>query len=204
MYPLFLKIENQPCLVVGGGKVATRKVRDLVDEGAKVTVVAKAAGSEITEWARQGAVTLVNREFRTGDTKGFFLVIAATDDHEVNRVVSEETGRTTLFNSVDEPELCNFYAGAVVKRGKLRVAVSSSGAFPALTKRLKKDIDDFLPLSYERLIGRLGEFRERILLKKMPADERKRIVDRITESSAIDEFLHGNEEALNRMLDQCA
>jgi precorrin-2 dehydrogenase/sirohydrochlorin ferrochelatase len=131
-------------------------------------------------------------------------VIAATDDHEVNRVVSEETGRTTLFNSVDEPELCNFYAGAVVKRGKLRVAVSSSGAFPALTKRLKKDIDDFLPLSYERLIGRLGEFRERILLKKMPADERKRIVDRITESSAIDEFLHGNEEALNRMLDQCA
>jgi precorrin-2 dehydrogenase / sirohydrochlorin ferrochelatase len=203
MYSLFLKIKDQPCLVVGGGKVATRKVGDLVDEGAKVTVVAKEAGGEITEWAEKGVISLERREFRTGDTKGFFLVIAATDDHDLNRTISLEAGKTVLFNSVDEPELCNFYAGAVVKRGKLRVAISSEGAFPALTKKLKKEIDAFIPLSYERLIDRLGQFRERLLRKEMPADERKRIIDRIAESPVIDEFLHGNEEALNRVLDQC-
>jgi precorrin-2 dehydrogenase / sirohydrochlorin ferrochelatase len=203
MYPIFLKIENQPCLVVGGGKVATRKIGDLVEEGAKVTVVAQEASEEISEWARTGALSLEKREFRRGDTKGFFLVIAATNDHELNRIISREAGKTVLFNSVDEPDLCNFYAGAVVKRGKLRIAISSSGAFPSLTKKLKRDIDDFIPLSYERLIDRLGEFRGNFLAKEMPEDERKRIIDRIAGSPAIDEFLRGNEEPLDRELGKC-
>lgn len=203
MYPIFLKIENQPCLVVGGGKVATRKVGDLVDEGAKVTVVAIQASVEIREWARKDVISLENRGFSKGETKGYFLVIAATNDHDLNRAISREAGRTILFNSVDEPDLCNFYAGAVIKRGKLRVALSTSGAFPALAKKLKKDIDGFIPLSYERLLDRLSDYRGDFLKREMPEDERKRIIDRIAGSSAIDEFLRGNEEPLTRMLGEC-
>jgi precorrin-2 dehydrogenase/sirohydrochlorin ferrochelatase len=203
MYPLFLKIQEQPCLVIGGGKIATRKIGDLIEEGATVTVVAKEVSKEIAEWAQKGVISLENREFRQGDTKDFFLVIAATNDHELNRSISQELGKTVLFNSVDDPTLCNFYAGAVIKRGKMRIAISTSGAFPALTKKIKKEIDDFVPLSYERLVDRLNEFRGEFLKKNIPEDERKRIIDHITESSAIDEFLHGNEEPLNQVLSQC-
>jgi siroheme synthase-like protein len=203
MYPLFLKIENLPCLVVGGGKVATRKVGDLVDEGAKVTVVAIEASKEIADWAQKKAISLEKREFRKGDTKGYFLVIAATNDHELNRVISEEAGKDKLFNSVDEPDLCNFYAGAVIKRGKLRIAISTAGAFPTLTRKIKTDLDNSIPASYGPLLEKLGEFRAAILKKNISGEERKRAFDHVTQSPAIDEFLRGNEEPLNRVLGEC-
>ncbi len=203
MYPIFLKIENLPCLVIGGGKVAARKVRDLVDEGAKVTVVAREAADEISDLAKKGLISLEIRSFRQGDTKGYFLVIAATNDHDLNRLISAEAGTAVLFNSVDEPELCNFYAGAVIKRGKLRVAVSTSGAFPPIAKKIKADLDVSISASYGPLMEKLGEFRSSLKKKNIPDDERKRTIDRIVCSSAIDEFLGGNEEPLNRMLAQC-
>jgi siroheme synthase-like protein len=99
MYPIFLKIENKPCLVVGGGKVATRKVRDLVDEGAKVTVVAPMASEELVDLAEKKVISLEIRNFRHGETLEYFLVIAATNDHDLNRFISEEAGTTKLFNS---------------------------------------------------------------------------------------------------------
>jgi precorrin-2 dehydrogenase/sirohydrochlorin ferrochelatase len=203
MYPIFLKIKNQPCLVIGGGKVATRKVRDLVDEGAKVTVVAIKATQEISDLAQQGTITLKNREFQKDDTEGFFLIIAATDDHDLNRAMSEEVGTARLFNSVDEPDLCNFYAGAVIKRGKLRIAISTSGAFPALARKIKTDLDNSIPASYELLLDKLGEFRSAILKKNIPEAKRKLAIDRIAQSPAIDEFLRGNQEPLNRELAEC-
>jgi precorrin-2 dehydrogenase / sirohydrochlorin ferrochelatase len=202
MYALFLKIENQPCLIVGGGKIAVRKIGELITEGAKVTVVTPRANKEILEWSQKGAISLENREYRTGDTKGFFLVIAATNNHELNRIISEEAG-TTLFNSVDEPDICNFYSGAVIKRGKLRIAISTSGAFPALARKIKKDLNDSIPASYERLLDKLGEFRSFFIKNNIPEEKRKQVIDRIVQSPAIDEFLQGNEEPLNQALEKC-
>ena len=175
----------------------------MVDEGANVTVVAIQASVEIREWAGKGVISLENRGFNKGETKGYFLVIAATNDHDLNRLISQEAGRTILFNSIDEPELCNFYAGAVIKRGKLRVAISTSGAFPALTRKIKKDLERSIPVSYGPLLEKLGEFRSALLTKKIPEDERKQIVDRVVQSAAIEEFLRGNEEPLNRVLGEC-
>jgi len=203
MYPIFLKIKNQPCLIVGGGKVATRKVSDLVEEGAKVTVVALQTCKEISDLARKGLISLENRGFRIGDTKGYFLVIAATNDYALNRIISEEAGNSILFNSVDEPDLCNFFAGAVIKRGKLRVAVSTSGAFPPITKKIKADLDKSLPPAYGTLLEKLGDFRSSLKKKNIPEDERRRAIDRIAGSPAIDEFLRGNDEPLNRMIALC-
>jgi siroheme synthase-like protein len=203
MYPIFLKIKNQPCLIVGGGKVATRKVSDLVEEGAKVTVVALQTCKEISDLARKGLISLENRGFRIGDTKGYFLVIAATNDYALNRIISEEAGNSILFNSVDEPDLCNFYAGAVVKRGNLRVAISTSGAFPPLTKKIKSDIDNSLSRSYGPLLEKLGGFRKSLKKKNIPEEERKQTIDRIVRSRAIDEFLRGDEGPLNKALSEC-
>jgi precorrin-2 dehydrogenase / sirohydrochlorin ferrochelatase len=203
MYPIFLKIEHKPCLVIGGGKVATRKVRDLVDESAKVTVVALQVSDEIRNLAEKKTISLKNRAFSPGETKGFFLVIAATNDHELNRFISEEAGTAILFNSVDEPDLCNFYAGAVIKRGALRVAVSTSGAFPPITKKIKADLDASLSASYGPLLEKLGEFRRSLKKNHIPENQRKQMIDRIVHSPAIDEFLRGNEEPLDRVLAQC-
>jgi siroheme synthase-like protein len=175
----------------------------LVDEGAKVTVVAIEESKEIADWAKKKAISLEKREFRKGDTKGYFLVIAATNDHKLNRLISEEAGNTKLFNSVDEPDLCNFYAGAVIKRGKLRIAISTAGAFPTLTRKIKTDLDNSIPASYGPLLEKLGEFRNTILKKNISSDERKRAFDHVAQSSAIDEFLRGNEESLQRVIDEC-
>jgi precorrin-2 dehydrogenase/sirohydrochlorin ferrochelatase len=204
MYPIFIKIKNKPCLVVGGGKVALRKINDLVSESAQVTVIAPTILPEILESANRAAITVLHREYRPGDSKGFFLVFAATDNHHLNRSISEEIGNSALFNSVDEPELCNFYSGAVIKRGKLRVAVSTSGAFPALTKKIKKDLDDCIPESYERLIEVLSQFRDRILQKEdLPEARRKEILNDVIQPSIVDAFLKGDETPLIRVVEQC-
>jgi len=122
--PIFLKIENRPCLVVGGGKVAARKATLLSRAGARITVVTPAACGEVKTLVEQGAVSCVEREFREADMDGVVLVIAATDDESVNRAVSELANQHRIpVNVVDNPELCSFIMPSVIDRSPVQVAV---------------------------------------------------------------------------------
>ncbi len=156
MYPIVLKLEAVPCLVVGGGAVAARKVDQLLATGAVVTVLAPELGEELQSLAQRGRVRHLPRRYRAGDVASFRLVFAATSSREVNReIYREAAGQGVLVNSVDDPEGCSFYVPSILRRGDLLVAVSTSGKVPALARRLRKYLQ-------EKLAPGLGEELERL------------------------------------------
>ena len=164
MYPLFLKLKDIKCLVIGGGIVAERKVLSLIDSGAAVTLISPDTTMKLDRLIELNIIKYCNRLFRAGDTDGFFLVIAATNSIEVNRIIYEESISTnTLINCVDDPENCNFYVPAQVRRGDLQVAISTSGKLPLFAGRLRNLFEDILPESIGEEIERLHQIRTKII-----------------------------------------
>ena len=161
-YPVNLVLTGRPCLVVGGGRIAARKVEGLVACGARVHVVASAVGDEIRALAGSG-VTWEERPYRRGEVAGYRLVISATDDAEVNRAVfadGEQAGVWT--NSADDPANCSFTLPAVVRRGPLMVTVSTGGHSPALATWLRSRVAEEVGPEYEVLVELLAAEREAI------------------------------------------
>jgi precorrin-2 dehydrogenase/sirohydrochlorin ferrochelatase len=142
-YPVFLNLQGRACIVVGGGIIAERKVRYLLECGGKVTVVSPAVTAEVEALAQQGLLVWEPRRYREGDLSGAFLGVAGTDDTSVNQEVAAEANREkVLLNVVDVPELCDFIAPAVVERGPVTVAISTSGTSPALARRLREEMEN--------------------------------------------------------------
>ena len=121
-YPAFVDIEGKKCVVVGGGKVAERKVRDLLRVGAKVSVISPELSAGLEKLAASGKIKHSKRGFRATDLKGAFLAIAATDDMEINRKVAAE-GSRMLVNVVDKPDLCSFIVPSALRRGPLTIRI---------------------------------------------------------------------------------
>ena len=163
MYPIFLKLDRVPCLVVGAGQVAARKLASLLAASALVTVVAPEAVPEIRRLAREGGIAWRERPYRPGELEGFRLVIAASGSGEVNRQVFEEAARLGVpVNTVDDPEHCSFFVPAVVRRGPLTLAISTSGTAPYLARRLREHLESRLYPGLEEDLAKVREARARI------------------------------------------
>ncbi len=163
-YPIFAVIENLPCLVVGGGPVAERKVQDLLEAGAQVTVVSQGLTPGLTALAAQGRIHYRKDAFKPEHLEGAVLVIGATDDPEVNARVSQEAkARGIWVNIVDAPALCTFIVPAQVRRGSLTIAVSTGGASPALARRLRQYLEGLFGPEYGPYLDLLSAVREKIL-----------------------------------------
>ena len=158
-YPVNLIVEGRRCLVVGGGAVAARKVEGLLACGAVVHVVAP----EVSEVVRGQGVTWEEREYRSSDLDGCRLVIAATDDGEVNqRVYRDGEANRVWVNGADDPQHCSFTLPSVIRRGDLQVAVSTGGRSPALARWLRERLEAELGPEYEVLLELLASERESI------------------------------------------
>jgi len=163
VYPIFLKLDRVPCLVVGAGQVAARKLGSLLAASALVTVVAPEAVPEIRRLAREGRIAWRERPYRPGELEGFRLVIAASGSGEVNRQVFEEAARLGVpVNTVDDPEHCSFFVPAVVRRGPLTLAISTSGTAPYLSRRLREHLESRLYPGLEEDLAEVREARARI------------------------------------------
>jgi siroheme synthase-like protein len=146
LYPLFLKLEGRAVLVVGAGAVAERKIARLLAAGARVSVVAPDATDAVRRLAHDGAVEWRARAFEDRDADGAWLVIAATDDPDVQRrAAASAEARRAFIVAIDDPANASAYSGAVVERPPFVVAISSSGATPALTRLLREIIEELLP-----------------------------------------------------------
>jgi len=142
-YPIVLKLEGRPCLVVGGGVVAERKAVSLLEAGARVRVVAPRFTPRLEALGREGVVELVPREYQGQDLQGVALVISAASRREVNAQVAQEAGeRGLLVNVVDSPQECSFIVPSVVRRGGLILAISTSGLSPALARHLREKLEE--------------------------------------------------------------
>jgi siroheme synthase-like protein len=174
LFPMFLKLAGRRCLVVGAGGIATAKIGSLVESGARVTVVAPWALEEVREWAEAKSIEWIEREFRASDLDGVFLAIAATSRVYVNHAVfAEASKRNILCNAVDDPPNCDFYFGAVVRRGDLQIAISTAGESPALAQRLQREIDERLDPSLGAWLGTVGQLRREILADYPASEARK-------------------------------
>jgi siroheme synthase-like protein len=177
LLPVFVKLEGRACLVVGGGAVALQKVKSLLECGANVTVVAPDARGEIRELGDQGKIAWRRRGYVAEDIRGQQLVIAATNDPEVNHAVHGDAAAAgVLANAVDDPPFCDFYFGSVVRRGPLQIGISTAGESPALAQRLRQQLEALLDKGIGPWLERLGALRRGVLKVHPAGEERNRLL----------------------------
>jgi precorrin-2 dehydrogenase/sirohydrochlorin ferrochelatase len=159
-YIACLKLSGRRCLVVGGGEIGLEKVEGLLACDGDVTLVAPEAGPELETLAAEGSIAWERREYRPEDLEGTFMVIACTDDTDINIGIYEDAERRAmLVNVVDVPPLCNFILPAILRTGPLAIAISTAGASPALAKRMKREIGAQFGDEYATLAVMLNDVR---------------------------------------------
>src|ERR1700758_3619629 len=154
---MFVKLDGRSCLVVGAGKVAEPKIASLIASGARVRVVALAAGAQAQIWHREDMIIWEQRAFTPSDLDGAFLVVAATNFTAVNDAIFREAERRQILcNVVDDPPRCDFFYPAVVRRGRLQIAISTAGLSPALAQRLRRELEAQFGPEYGEWVEELG------------------------------------------------
>ncbi|UTR11061.1 bifunctional precorrin-2 dehydrogenase/sirohydrochlorin ferrochelatase [Evansella sp. LMS18] len=185
--PLMIKLDGRQCLVIGGGRIAARKVRFLLGEGAVVTVISKGLAKELEEYRPQ--FHYVEKAYSSEDIgsvagdlpAGCFLAVIATNEKELNEGISEELRHhVPLINIVDNQEQSNFYFPAYIKRGLLKIAVSTSGASPILAKKIKNQLETEFGPEYEDYMEYLRKEREYALVNFETEAERKDYLEKVT------------------------
>lgn len=210
--PIFCQLRGRDCLLVGGGDVAERKARLLMEAGARLTVNALAFSPQFTVWANEGMLTLAAGEFNDALLDTSWLVIAATDDNDVNQRVSDAAEARRIFcNVVDAPKEASFIMPSIIDRSPLMVAVSSGGTSPVLARLLREKLEAVLPQHLGQLAGYAGKLRERVKTHFDNVGERRRfwekffVNDRLAQSLANDDtqaVSDVTEQLLNEPLDK--
>jgi precorrin-2 dehydrogenase/sirohydrochlorin ferrochelatase len=202
--PIFLQVEGKPCLVVGGGEVALRKIRSLVAAGAALTVVSPEIVPAIAELADAGALGLLRRAYRAGDMAGQELVYAATGDVELSRRLFEEARRLNiLINVADTPDCCSFIVPSVIRRGQLQIAISTGGASPALSRTLRQRIEALLGDELEVLLEIMAAARDWLKHHEADGAVRARRLNALAESSLGDALRRGDWHTADKIVAQC-
>jgi precorrin-2 dehydrogenase len=186
---MFVRLEDRRCVLVGAGNIATEKLASLLDAGAEVRVIAPKASESIAELARAGRIQWTAVEFQPEHLEGAFLVVAATGDASVNeQVFRAACDRRVLCNSVDEPERCDFFYPAVVRRGDLQIAISTAGKSPALAQRIRKELEEQFDASYERWLNWLGAVRQLFFRRNVTPELRKQALHRIAGRAVFERY----------------
>jgi precorrin-2 dehydrogenase/sirohydrochlorin ferrochelatase len=189
-YPVFLLVSGKRCVIAGGGAVAFRKARDLAECGADVTVVAEVPSPDMEELAARGEIELLRRMFAPEDARGAFLVFAATDDDRANAEISETCRREgILVNAVDDPGRSDFISGSVLRRGPLRIAVSTSGCSPKLAARIRRELEGRYDASFGEFVSFAGELREYVLTRDSTRENKDRALSWLASEEAFALFL---------------
>ena len=175
-YPICLDLEARPCVVVGGGRVAERKVLGLLSCKAHVSVISPVLTEELQLQHASGNIEWIDREYRQGDLAHAFLVIAATDDEETQKQVYEEaSGSNLLLNVADVPQRCNFILPATARQGDLAISVSTAGKSPALARKIRMELEKRYGPEYRVLVDILGAIRPQILVSGLSQSENEQL-----------------------------
>lgn len=186
LFPIFLKLEGKRCLVVGAGPVGEGKIRGLLETGAHVKVIAPTATEQVQRWSEVSAIELQTRDFQTSDLDGIFLVVAATGSPVINDLIFSEAQRLNILcNVVDVPDRCDFYYPAVFRRGKLQIAISTSGESPTLAQRVKQELENQFPFEYASWLDEIGRKRRDLLADETSFERR---LERVRELSSHQSF----------------
>ena len=202
-YPVYIELRDQPCVVIGGGKIAEGKVEGLLAVQAKVTVIAPEFTSHLHHLAEQNQITYISRKYQPGDLAGAFMVICATDQAEINHQVWQEaTANHQLVNVVDDTPRCNFIAPSILRKGDLTIAISTSGKAPALAVRLKERFQRELGPEYERFLELAGELREPLARHVPDFETRKALWYELVDSEILNTLARGDESSAKEIISE--
>lgn len=189
LFPVFLKLARQRCLLVGGGKTAEEKIPTLLACGARVTVVSPTATPKIQRLAKAEKVVCIQRRFESGDLEDVFLCVVATPSTATNQAIFEEAQqRGILCNVVRDGAYCNFYYPAVVKRGPLQIAISTAGHSGALAKRLREEMEREFGPEWANWLRWLGEARSSLYDDALSPSQRRTMLHKLASRKTQDEF----------------
>jgi precorrin-2 dehydrogenase / sirohydrochlorin ferrochelatase len=203
LFPMFLKLEDRRVLIVGAGATAEgtpvesplleSKIADLLDTGARIKVIAFDVSATIAKWASAGLIELEERGFVAGDLTGVDLVIVASSLPALNQLVFSEAQRQrVLCNVVDVPEQCDFFYPAIVKRGDLQIAISTSGQSPSLAQRLRQQLERQFGLTYAKWVAELGETRREILKSRLAPEQKHELLKSLASREAFEAVVARN------------
>ncbi|QHQ53022.1 siroheme synthase CysG [Aeromonas media] len=201
--PIFCRLDNKPVLLVGGGEVAERKARLLLDAGAHLTVVAPELDPELAELAANGSIEWLAGEFAPAQLTGKWLVVAATDRREVNALVYQSANQARIFaNVVDDPKRSSFIMPSIIDRSPLMVAISSGGKAPVLARLLREKLEALLPQHLGAVAAFAGSLRERVKARFASMGERRRFWERLLGADRLGQALaRGDSASANQLAD---
>jgi precorrin-2 dehydrogenase/sirohydrochlorin ferrochelatase len=184
------------CVVIGGGRVAARKVAALCEAGAQPVVISPTLCDTLQRQVQAGELDLLARNYQPGDLAGARLVIAATDDPVTNEAVWQEAQTVgCLVNVVDDPAHCNFYVPATVRRGPLTLSISTSGHSPALAGRIRRSLERQFDAAYQPYVDLLGELRPQIRQQIADPARRKALWTALLDSEILELYRSGEPQA---------
>lgn len=202
-YPVFVLIADRPCLVVGGGSVAERKVQDLLQAGARVTVVSPELTPALAAQAGKGEIRHFPGDFQEEQVAGMALVIGATDDPQVNaRVSAAAQARGIWVNIVDQPDLCTFIVPAQVRRGELTLAISTGGASPALARQIREELEHHFGPEYGHYLDLLQALRTQVLAVRRGDPANAALFLRLVASPLLPALSRGDAAEVRRLLQE--
>lgn len=195
LYPMFVDLTGRRCAVVGGGGIATDKAAKLVEHGAVVRLVSPQVTSGLTRMIEDGRIAEHRRRtYRPADLEGCFLVIAATNLEQVNRVVWQDAeARNMLCNVVDAPSLCSFTVPSTVRRGDLALAVSTGGASPVLARHIRRRLEEEYGPEWEGLVSLMRDLRDELKARHADMPGRREAVERLLASDVLSLLAHGDD-----------
>lgn len=195
VFPIFHDLSGKKCVVIGGGTVAARKIATLVDFDAEVVVVSPALSQPLQDMLRRGRITYIPEKYAETDLAGAFLVVAATDNRMVNEKIYHDAVKNGIWvNVADNPRQCNFIFPSVIKKGDLVIGISTSGKYPALSKRIRKEIDNLLTQRMKAdILEVLEKFRQKVFFEIENEAERSKILARILDEVAFRDVTNDNQ-----------
>jgi uroporphyrin-III C-methyltransferase / precorrin-2 dehydrogenase / sirohydrochlorin ferrochelatase len=202
-FPVFFNLKGQDCLVVGAGNIAARKIELLARAGAKITVIARDISETVAGMQTAYPLTLLRTSFTPTDLRHFSLIVSATDDIEINKLVAKTaTEQGIPVNVVDNPGLSNFIFPAIVDRSPIIIAVSSGGAAPVLARLLRAKIETVIPPAYGQLASLAEKFRDKVKQHIKIAPQRKIFWENVFQGNIAEQIFSGNETNAEQLLNQ--
>nr|WP_150959752.1 bifunctional precorrin-2 dehydrogenase/sirohydrochlorin ferrochelatase [Aneurinibacillus sp. XH2] len=203
-YPMFADLRGKLCVVVGGGRVAERKVASLLASGARVRVISPSCTERLRELGTHGEIELAARSFEPADINDALLVLAATDDAATNLLVSRSAGPHQWVNVADRPDLCSFTVPAVVERGALRIAVGTEGRCPGFARKMKEWLQGIIGPEYGEHLNFVAAWRTRARTLMLSPDSRRELMDRLLDDALLELTRRGDRAARDREAERFA
>lgn len=202
LFPLLVRLEGRRVLVVGGGPVAERKVRALLATGARIQVIAPQVTPALQTWIHEGKVLYEAREARPEDGEGAFLVLVATDDPHLGVQWATRMSTPGLLNVADAPEVSTVFLPSVIRRGDLTVAISTSGACPALARHLRTRLETLLGPEYGPFLSLLAQIRTRLQERVPDPDRRRQLLYALIRSDLLEAVAQGDRDRIRQRIQE--